>query len=475
MLHRRDFFRLTGASGASFLFAHAFGGCASDPTHMPPALPDDPMGRWWLSGNYAPVEDEIEAFDLEVEGALPPSLAGTLVRNGANPATGSSEHWFTGDGMLHGVRLEGGRALWYRNRYVQTRALQTGMADSLAASRANTSIKSHAGKLLALYEAGVPHEITPRELGTVGEYDFGGALRRPMTAHPKVDPVTGEMFFIGYAPFPPFLTYHVVDASGALVRSLEVPMDHGSMMHDFHITERYAVLFDLPIHFDLSRIAEGFPFRWAPEAGARFGLLPRDGTSADARWFEIGLCYMFHAFNAYETPSGRVVVEGCRLPDLWVDSASDASQTPTPWRWEIDLERGTVSEERLYDGSGDFPQIDERRVGREHRVAYALRFDETTGREVAPPNGITKLDRRSGRVEAWRAPRGEQPDEALFVPVDGDEAEDGGVVLSMIFDANRGRSCLGVFDATRLADGPVAKVWMPRRVPFGFHGVWLPA
>ena len=475
MLNRRDFFRFTGASGASFLFAHAFGGCASDPMYMPPPLPQDPMGRWWLSGNYAPVEDEIEAFDLEVEGALPPSLTGTLFRNGANPATRDSLHWFTGDGMLHGVRLEGGRALWYRNRYVRTAALTAGMADNLAANRGNTSIKAHAGKLLALYEVGVPYEISPADLSTVGEYDFAGQLRRPMSAHPKKDPVTGEMFFIGYAPFAPYLTYHVVDASGALTRSIELDIDHSSMMHDFQITASHAIVFDLPIHFDLDLLASGFPFRWAPEAGARFGVIPRDGSSTTVRWFEIDLCFMFHSFNAYETASGRIVVEGCRLPSLWSDSVADASEAPTPWRWELDLERGTVSEEQLFDGRGDFPQIDERRAGLEHRMAYALRFDAHNDREIAAPNGITKLDRRSGQVASWLAAPGEQPDEAVFVPASGETAEDAGYLMSMIFDANRGRSCLGVFDATRLADGPLAKVWMPRRVPFGFHRVWLPA
>lgn len=473
MITRRDFFRFTSASGASLLFAHALGGCAEEPLAPPPPLPQDPMGRWWLSGNYAPVADEIEAFDLEVEGALPPELSGTFVRNGANPAGGDSLHWFTGDGMLHGVRLEAGRALWYRNRYVRTRALEAGMPDNLAANRGNTAIKAHAGKLLALYEVAVPYEIAPDDLSTRGEYDFAGQLRRPMSAHPKIDPVTGEMFFIGYAPFAPFLTYHVVDAAGALVRSVELEMDHSSMMHDFQITESWAVLFDLPIHFDTALLADGFPFRWAPEAGARIGLVPRDGSSSSVRWFEIDLCFMFHSFNAYETATGRVVLEGCRLPSLWVDSIADASEAPSPWRWELDPETGTVREERLFEGSADFPQIDLRRAGREHRVAYSLRFDESVPREIAAPDGLTKLDRRTGETRVWLAEPGHQPDEAIFVP--RGEEEDAGYLLSMIFDATRGRSYAGVFDATRVEDGPFARVWMPRRVPFGFHGTWLPS
>lgn len=473
MITRRDFFRYTGASGASFWMAHALGGCASEPT-PPEALPEDPLGRWWLSGNYAPVPDEIEAFDLEVEGSIPVELDGLFVRNGANPAGGDSAHWFTGDGMLHGLRLEAGRAAWYRNRFVRTRALEAGMPDNLAANRGNTSIKMHAGKLLALYEVAVPHEISPDDLSTIGEHDFGGRLARPMSAHPKIDPATGEMFFIGYAPFAPFLTYHVVDATGALTHSLEVDIDHSSMMHDFQITASWAVIFDLPVHFDTALLAEGFPFRWAPEAGARFGLLPRDGSSATVRWFELDPCFMFHSFNAYETATGRVVVEGCRLPSLWADAVSDASQAPTPWRWELDPETGAVREEQLFEGSADFPQIDLRLAGREHRIAYSLRFAPDDGeREIAAPNGVTKLDRRTGVTTAWAADIGHQPDEAIFVPAG--EGEDHGYLLSMVFDATRGRSYTGIFDATRVEDGPFARIWMPRRVPFGFHGTFLPS
>ena len=190
------------------------------------------------------------------------------------------------------------------------------------------------------------------------------------------------------------------------------------------------------------------------------------------QWFEIDLCFMFHSFNAFETADGRVVIEGCRLPSLWADGISDASQTPSPWRWELDPSSGRVSESRLFDGSADFPQIDPRRAGREHGVAYALRFDESGTSEIAHPNGITKHDRRSGRTIAWNAPSGHQPDEALYVPFG--EAEDDGYVLSTIFDASRAQSYVGVFDATMLDRGPIARVWMPRRVPFGFHGTWLP-
>lgn len=475
MISRRDFFRYSGASGASYMLAHALGGCASDPATMPlEPLPDDPMGRWWMSGNYAPVPDEIEAFDLEVEGALPPELDGLFVRNGPNPYPDGSPHWFMGDGMLHGVRISGGQALWYRNRYVDTLAHRSGMGDNIAANRANTSIKAHAGKLLALYEAAVPVEIDPSDLTTQGDYDFAGALSRPMTAHPKIDARTGEMFFIGYSPFPPYLTYHVVDATGALTRSVEIAMDHSSMMHDVQVTESHALVFDLPVHFDLALLegGGGFPFRWVPEAASRIGILPRDGSSAEPTWVEIDTCYMFHTFNAFEDAEGGIVLEGCRMPSLWQMGLNDMSESQVPWRWRIDPEAGTVSETQLEEFTADFPIVDARRHGREHRMNYLLRFRDADPMGIATPNAIVKMDRQTGASDVWDS--GDiQPDETLFVP--GGDAEDEGWLMTFAFDRTTRRSEVLVLDASAVASGPVARVKLPRRVPHGFHGTWLPA
>lgn len=476
MLSRRRFFEISGTTGASLLVAHLFPGCAMESVAAQPELPVDPMGRWWLSGNYAPVDDEIESFDLAVEGAIPPELDGVFLRNGANPVTHDSVHWFVGDGMLHGVRLSGGRALWYRNRFVQTLALEARMGDSLAANRANTSLVHHAGRTLALYEVGAAHEVRAGDLSTVGVHDFGGALRRPMSAHPKIDPATGEMHFIGYAPFAPFLTYHVVDASGALVRSDEIELDHAPMMHEFQLTPSYAVFLDLPVHFDASLLtSNGFPFRWAPEAGARIGLLRRDATSPEVRWIDVDVGFAFHTWNAYEDAEGRVVLEGCRLASIWERGIEDASESPIPWRWTLDPVSGTSSEGAMSDLSADFPRIDTRRQGLVHEMAYALRFPEGGGDQIAQPNGIVKLARTSGAVDAWDAGPALQPDEALFVPASASAGEDEGYVLSMVFDRTTRTSHVAILDAQDLRGGPIARIQMPRRVPFGFHGGFFPA
>ena len=271
----------------------------------------------YLQGHLAPVADETEGHDLPVTGALPPELSGRYVRNGPNPRPGQDpRHWFIGDGMLHGVRLENGRARWYRNRWVRTAARDgasyigpDGRPD-LTAVTANTSVIRHAGRILALVESGLPHQVSD-ELDTLGPYDFGGRLTTAMTAHPKEDPATGELHFFGYGAVPPFLTYHRATAAGELAESREIPVPGPTMMHDFAITDRHVVWLDLPVTFDARLLGRGMPYRWDDGYGARIGVMPQRGTGA-VRWLEVEPGYVFHVGNAREDAAGRIVLDAVR-------------------------------------------------------------------------------------------------------------------------------------------------------------------
>ena len=240
----------------------------------------------YLTGHYTPVVDEVTATELTVEGTLPPELTGRLIRNGHNPKPGvTPTHWFKGSGMVHGIRLREGRAEWYRNRWVHTPALDgapymTEHGPDLTASAAGTHVIEHAGRLLALCEANVPFELTP-ELETVGAYDFDGKLRSAMTAHPKEDPVTGELHFFGSSPFPPFLTYYVADAKGEIVHSAEIPGATASLKHDFALTRRHVVFIEGNVTFDPAEHS-GIPYGWSDAQPARIGIMPRgtDGRRA---------------------------------------------------------------------------------------------------------------------------------------------------------------------------------------------------
>ena len=242
-------------------------------------------GEFFQRDNYAPVTDELTEFDLPIEGAIPAELNGWYLRNGPNPRQATA-HWFTGDGMIHGVRIEGGRAAWYRNRWVRTDSFCEDFplynADgtrNLRSSVANTHVVNHAGKTLALVESSLPYEIS-NDLETLGAYDFGGKLVDSMTAHPKICPTTGELHFFGYGNiFQPHVTYHRADANGDLTvnRPLEVPAL--TMMHDFALTAEHVVFMDLPIVFNLDIAIKGegdMPYRWDDNYGARLGVMRRD-------------------------------------------------------------------------------------------------------------------------------------------------------------------------------------------------------
>lgn len=430
-----------------------------------------------LRGNFAPVEQEVTATDLPVEGAIPPELCGLYVRNGPNPRSGTSIHWFLGDGMIHGIRLEGGKASWYRNRWVQTRVLgegatflaEDGTIDRTAAL-ANTNIVCHAGRLLALVENAFPTELTP-ELETVGPYDFAGRLDTAMTAHPKRCPETGELHFFGYSFVEPYLVYHRADAAGRLVQREEIPVPGPTMMHDFNLTERHVIFMDLPVVFDLDWAMAGdrFPYRWSHDYGARLGVMRRGGSGAELRWFEVEPCYVFHPLNAFDDDD-RIVIDVARYPVLW-DGDSSGFEAARLHRWTIDLAAGRVREEPLDDRHVEFPRVDDRLVGRRHRVGWTVENLADFGERAMQ---LVKYDLLTGRSECHRFGPGCMPSEGVFVPAGPRAGEDEGWVLQFVYDHARDGSDFVVLDASDLGKPPVARVRLPQRVPFGFHGNWVP-
>ena len=443
-------------------------------TERPPA-PGAEATKFYLSGNFAPVPDELTVHDLEVRGAIPPELCGRYIHNGPNPPAGDPGHWFFGQGMLHSVELCDGRASWYRNRYVRTpQFLADGnhpprdLAEFATHNAANTSVIGHGGRILALIENQQPTEVTPT-LDTVGPYDFGGKLNTPMTAHPKRCPTTGELHFFGYWPIPPYVHYHVADAAGTLVHSTPIEVPAATFMHDFALTAHSAVFMDLPLLIDFDR--PGIPFSWSDDYGARVGVMPRHGDGSQIRWFDIEPCYVFHVLNATEPAPGQVDIDVVRFPHFWRDSV-DKFEPTTLHRWSIDTDRGTVVEATLDDRSVEFPVIDPRRVGLPHRFGYAVEY----WREGAGLGGsaVVKYDLAAQSTTLHDFGPGRTPDELVFVPAGTDAAEDEGYLVGYVYDRSRDTSEFVILDATDLAQPAVAVVELPRRVPHGFHGSWIP-
>jgi carotenoid cleavage dioxygenase-like enzyme len=418
-----------------------------------------------------PVAAEVEAFDLPVSGALPPELTGWFMRNGPNPRPGTPPlHWFLGDGMLHGVRLERGAARWYRNRWVRTSSFVDGApfirpdgSVDLRAGVANTSVLAHAGRVYALVESSFPYEVTT-ELETVGPCDFSGRLATPFTAHPKLCPRTGELHAFGYRMFPKGVTYHRFDADGTLAQSVEVPVRGATMMHDFALTERYVVFLDLPVVFDPTLAGTGaMPYRWDEHYGARLGVLHRDDPTRAPVWFEIEPCYVFHVLNAYDDEA-TITLDVVRYPNLWRER-EDWPPT-TLHRFTIDLANGRVGEAGLDERSVEFPRADPRRTTMPYRFGYAAQRDETRG-------VVRKYDLARGSANEHDFGAGRMIGEPVFVPAADDRGEDAGWLLLFVYDATRDASDFVVLDASDVARGPLATVALPQRVPAGFHGSWI--
>jgi carotenoid cleavage dioxygenase-like enzyme len=436
----------------------------------------------FLQGNGRPVTEEVTLTDLEVTGTIPPELDGRYLRNGANPLTGMAAHPFFGDGMVHGVRLRDGQAEWYRNRYVRTPFIEHPDIDILdpavmmdmKSSKANTNVIGHSGRILALEEGHFPY-VLDGQLDTVGPTDFAGALTGSFTAHPKICPVTGELLAFGYSAFEPYLRYLRVSADGQLVQSEDITVGGPTMMHDFNITQNYAIFMDLPAVFDLDLALRGeMPIKWSDTYPARLGVMPRTGTDADVRWFDINPCYVFHPMNAYED-GDRIVLDVARLSHVWRDSMMDFPM-PELWRWTINTTTGTVHEEKIDDRPAEFPRVPDSRVGLPHRYGYMMAVPEADGFQnpMSQSGALFKYDRHTGARTDFDVGRGCLPGEPVFVPAAGGTAEDDGYLMTYVYDASTDTSRLIVVDAATMDSTPVATVELPR-IPFGFHGNWVDA
>ena len=435
-----------------------------------------------LRGNGAPVDEERTLADLRVTGSIPPELDGRYVRNGANPFSGMSDHPFFGDGMLHGIRLRDGKAEWYRNRYVKTpfindpsrNILDLAVAMDMASSKANTHVVGHAGKILALEEGHFPY-VVDGLLDTVGPTDFGGVLNGSFTAHPKVCPVTGELLAFGYSALEPYLRYLRVSASGDLVQTETITVGGPTMMHDFNVTRNHVIFMDLPAVFDLDMALRGeMPIHWDDDYPARLGVMPRNGTDADVRWFDLDPCYVFHPMNSYED-GDNIVLDVARLSHIWRDSMMDFPM-PQVWRWTIDTVTGKVTEEQVDDRAGEFPRVADSVVGLKHRYGYMMAIPAAFSYDdpMSTSGAILKYDRTTGQRSEIDLGRGRMPGEPVFVPAASGKAEDDGYLMTFVYDASSNTSEFVVLDASTMSDTPVATVPLPR-VPHGFHGSWIAA
>jgi len=451
----------------------------------------------YLSGNFAPIRSE-DDFELEVVGEIPAAMQGALFRTGPNPQfepRDANHHWFAGDGMIHGFYLDGGRAS-YRNRYVRTpkwlleneagRSLFGTFGNPMTSDPAvlgkdsgvaNTNIVWHAGRLLALEEGHKPTEMDPRTLETRGYVEaYGGRT----TAHPKLDPKTGEMVWFGYSvgdmPLAPDMSYGVTDAGGSVVRRDDFQAPYSSMVHDFMVTEKHVLFPVLPLTGSLQRAMSGLPpFAWEPEKGSFVGVMRRHAEVSTIRWFNTEACYVFHPLNAWEE-GDKIYADVMRydVAPLFpnADGSPGAKSAARLVRWTFDLASNSdaIRETPLDDLDGEFPRVDPRVETKKHRHGW-FAADPGHGQTIKQ-SAIAHIDFQTGKRQVHTFGEGDLTSEPVFAPRPGGTEEGDGWLTAVVWRAAEDRSDLVIFESTDIEKGPIATAKVPRRVPFGFHGNW---
>ncbi len=456
-------------------------------------------------GIFAPVREELTADDLQVIGEIPTDLNGVYLRNGPNrrfEAPGRF-HLFDGDGMIHAVHFENGRAR-YRNRYIRTEAfaresaagghLWSGLMEDPRGNpfgnthglnlkdSANTDVIYHRGQVLATwYLCGSPYGLDPLSLESFGVQSFLDTFFGDMMAHPKVDEATGELMWFDYGPERPYLRYGVIGADGRQTHEAQIDLPGPRLPHDMAITENYSILMDLPLVQDAAARAAGkYRIFYDRSLTSRFAVIARHGRPDQVRWFEAKPCYIYHVINSWED-GDEIVLDACRVKNPQHQSTFTSPLSnmlaymrldAQLYRYRFNLRTGQTIETELDDANIEFPSVDSRVMGRAHRYSYSMMLaDEPTLRF----DGLVRYDSRDDVKQEHRFGPGRWGSEAPFAPRDGSTGETDGYLVCFVNDVAAGRAEVDVFDAADVSAGPLARVLLPQRVPSGFHACWVRA
>jgi carotenoid cleavage dioxygenase len=471
-------------------------------------FPDAPV----FAGFNRPMRFEGDLYDVEVvQGEVPRQLDGTFYRvqlDPQYPAKAGDDMPFNWDGMVTSFRFEDGH-VDFRSRYVRTprfvaeRAARRALFGSyrnpftddpsvagMVRGLANTNVYFHGGRLLAAKEDSPPIELDPETLDTIGPFDWGGALTSvTATAHPKVDPVTGELVFFGYAATgeaTPDVAYYEADATGKVVHEAWFQVPYPAMIHDFAVSEHFVVFPIIPLVMDLDRLrAGGAAFAWDPEREIYLGVLPRKGAGDEVVWHRASNRFASHIMNAFDdgrhvhvdTPVGRTSAFPF-FPDLSGKPFDPLATSAYLSRWTVDTEGAPgIGERRLLEAPGEFPRMDDRFATRPYRFGAMALTDVPGDSRFGPPTGayriVAAVDPESGRVDAYSPGPRSTPQEPCFVPRAPDAPEGDGYLLVVVGRLDEVRSDLVVLDARDVAAGPLATVALPFRLRYGLHGNWV--
>ncbi|WP_051744993.1 carotenoid oxygenase family protein [Streptomyces yerevanensis] len=456
---------------------------------------EEPQNRF-LDGPFAPVAQEVTAHQLEVIGKIPEELNGRYVWCGPNaspfdPEDPRTYNWFTGSGMLSGVRLRESRAEWYRNRFVRDELTTPHLGVPrlpgpeplsrrepyrdmtgprfVEANVVNTHVWAVGGRTYAFSEAGaLPVEVS-YELESVARCDFGGTLNGSWTGHPHRDPDSGELHGFSYFWQWDHVSYQVLGTDGKINKTVDIPVEGRPQVHDMAITAKYAIFLDGALEFNERIHREGHDFPWVWDLGksVRWGLVPRDGGTADVKWCALDQqTHVFHILNAFDLPDSKVAVDACSSPKVFVDDLSGPTESRSRLdRYILDPVTGTSKIETMSDIGLEMPRLDDRMTGKQHRYGYFNRLEGA--------GAIAKLDVQKQSTEFYEYGDGKAGVESVFVPRTADSAEDDGWVLGYAIDVPTQTTEVLILPAEDLASGPVARIKVPHRPQFGFHSNWI--
>ena len=488
-MDRRTFLRQMSALG---------GACALAPGSALQSLAS-PAEPNWLLGWTSITERELSALDMQVEGDLPAELNGVLLRNG--PARFDRgdlryDHWFDGDGMIQQFTIRDGR-ISHRGRFIETekylleedagRFLFDGAGTVFADAQpgrnndtqnvANTALQVWGDEVLALWEGGSAYRIDPLTLESRGIQTWREDMKHmPFSAHPLVDR-DGTMWNFGFAPYSGgsglIVVYHIDPVSGVKnVNAIRLPF--AGYLHDFAITEHY-LAFVIPPYHSKAEHGETFVdrFRWEPELGSRLVLVDKNDLSSQ-QWFELPEGFVFHFGHASEVGREvRVQLSWHKDPGIMAMGMRQLMRTglETP----VNQAQAATIVANLDTGNArldvsetvfEFPGFDENSTD-PNRVMQGV--GETMDAQGRWRESLVMWSPDKGETGRYLFPYGTFGEEPLCVAGKGNDW-----IVQTCLDCVRGETELNIFNVDGISAGPVARATMPRAVPLGFHGTFMP-
>ncbi|MBR8837241.1 MAG: carotenoid oxygenase family protein [Stigonema ocellatum SAG 48.90 = DSM 106950] len=463
------------------------------------------------AGAIAEPAQEFPPTQLQIlSGQIPEGLHGTLYRNGpARLERGGIRvgHWFDGDGAILAVHFThaGATAVY---RYVQT----AGYKEEAAANQllygnygmtapgpiwnrwlkpiknaANTSVLALPDKLLALWEGDNPHALDLQTLNTIGKDDLG-ALNNglPYSAHPKIDPKTGEIFNFGISlGLNGILNIYKSNSTGKILQKTSFELDGFSVVHDFVLAGQYLIFFAPPVRLNVLRVLTGLNcysdvLEWKRQLGTQVLVFDRESLSLISRgetepWFQ------WHFSNGYVDASGSVIVDIARYEDFQTNQylkevatgETHTSAVSTLWRVHLNPQTGKVTAlEQLLDRHCEFPIVPQQNVGQASTETYLSVFRQGTDTSQEILNAIARFDHKTHTLTEANLGENRYPTEPIYAP--NPQNPDQGWVITVVYDGNSHSSEVWVFDSDHLNDEPVCKLGLPSVIPHSFHGTWKP-